>query len=109
MARWLAKNIVAARMARRCEVQLSYAIGMAQPVCFDVNTFGTGSVPDEVIARTLRETIPLTPQSIIDRFQLRRPIYAQAAAYGHFGFLSSGMPWERINMVTDLTGSQASG
>ena len=102
MARWLAKNLVASRMARRCEVQLSYAIGIAQPVSFDVNTFGTGSVPDEVIAQTLRETIPMTPQDIITRFQLRRPIYAQTAVYGHFGRDDLDLPWEKLNKVDAL-------
>jgi S-adenosylmethionine synthetase len=84
-ARWVAKNIVAARLARRCEVQLAYAIGVAQPVSVMVDTMGTGVVSDEVIDRAVHKVFDLTPAGIIADLDLRKPIYRQAAAYGHFG------------------------
>ena len=84
-ARWVAKNIVAARLAHRCEVQLAYAIGVARPVSLMVDTFGTGSVPDSAITRAVDEVFDLTPRGIITALDLRKPIYGPTAAYGHFG------------------------
>ena len=84
-ARWVAKNIVASGLARRCEVQLAYAIGVAEPVSIMVDTFGTGEAADETLQRAVREVFDLKPQSIIQALQLRNPIYQQTAAYGHFG------------------------
>ncbi len=84
-ARWVAKNIVAAKLARRCEVQLAYAIGVAHPVSIMVDTFGTGTVPDSVITRAVDEVFDLTPKGIITALDLRKPIYGPTAAYGHFG------------------------
>jgi S-adenosylmethionine synthetase len=84
-ARWVAKNIVASGLAQRCEVQLAYAIGVAEPVSIMVDTFGTGDAPDETLQRAVREVFDLKPQSIIQALQLRNPIYQQTAAYGHFG------------------------
>jgi S-adenosylmethionine synthetase len=84
-ARWVAKNIVDAKLARRCEVQLAYAIGVAQPVSVLVQTFGTGAVPDEELERLVREVFDLTPRGIIDALKLQRPIYRPTASYGHFG------------------------
>jgi len=84
-ARWIAKNIVAAGLARRCEVQLAYAIGVAQPVSVLVQTFGTGTLPDEVIEGAVREQFDLSPKGIIEALELRNPIYRATAAYGHFG------------------------
>jgi S-adenosylmethionine synthetase len=84
-ARWVAKNIVAAGLAKRCEVQLAYAIGVAEPVSVMVDTFGTGVVSDEAIMRAVRETFELTPKGIIESLDLRKPIYKATAAYGHFG------------------------
>jgi S-adenosylmethionine synthetase len=84
-ARWVAKNVVAAKLARRCEVQLAYAIGVAEPVSLTVNTFGTGSVPDVQIASAIRDVFRLTPKAITESLSLRRPIYRETAAYGHFG------------------------
>jgi S-adenosylmethionine synthetase len=84
-ARWVAKNVVAAGLARRCEVQVAYAIGVAEPVSVMVDTFGTGTVPDAEIMRAVRETFDLTPRAIALALELRRPIYEATAAYGHFG------------------------
>jgi S-adenosylmethionine synthetase len=84
-ARWVAKNVVAAGLARRCEVQLAYAIGVAEPVSVMIDTFGTGAVPDEALERAVRDVFDLTPRGIIDALELRRPIYRATAAYGHFG------------------------
>ena len=84
-ARWVAKNIVAAGLAKRCEVQLAYAIGVAEPVSVMVDTFDTGTVSDEKIMRAVRETFDLTPKGIIESLDLRKPIYKATAAYGHFG------------------------
>jgi S-adenosylmethionine synthetase len=83
--RWVAKNIVAAKLARRCEVQVAYAIGVAQPVSVMVDTFGTGAVPDAELERAVREVFDLTPKGIIDALRLKRPIYSPTSAYGHFG------------------------
>ena len=84
-ARWVAKNIVEAKLARRCEVQLAYAIGVAEPVSVMVDTFGTGRVPDARLERAVREVFDLTPRGIIDALKLRRPIYQPTASSGHFG------------------------
>ena len=92
--RWVAKNVVAAGLARRCEVQVAYAIGVARPVSLNVNTFGTGSLDHEHIERAIRETFDLRPAAIIEQLDLRRPIYRQTAAYGHFGRELPGLTWE---------------
>ena len=84
-ARWVAKNVVAAGLARRCEVQLAYAIGLAQPVSVAVDTFGTGTVPEGSIMRAIEQVFDLTPQGIMTALDLRKPIYSATAAYGHFG------------------------
>jgi S-adenosylmethionine synthetase len=84
-ARWVAKNIVAAKLARRCEVQLAYAIGVAEPVSVMVDTFGTSTVPEREILAAIREVFDLTPRGIIKSLDLRKPIYRPTAAYGHFG------------------------
>jgi S-adenosylmethionine synthetase len=97
MARYIAKNLVASGLATRCEVQLAYAIGVAEPVSVMVNTFGTGTVPEEKLTELVRANFPLTPKGIIDHLQLRRPIYHATAAFGHFGRTGPGFSWE----VTD--------
>ena len=102
MARCLAKNVVAAGLADRCEIQLSYAIGVAQPVSVLVDTFGTGKVCDDVIAERLMEAVRLTPSTIISHLNLRRPMYEQIAAYGHFGENAADMPWEKTELAQDL-------
>lgn len=94
MARYLAKNIVAVGLAEKCEVQLSYAIGIANPVSVNVNTFGTGKKDDELLAEFIYNNFDLTPSGIIDIFKLRRPIYEQVASYGHFGRTELNLPWE---------------
>jgi len=111
-ARWVAKNIVAAKLARRCEVQVAYAIGVAEPVSVYVQTFGTGAVPDTVIEAAVKEVFDLTPRAISRDLELRKPIYQATAAYGHFGrtpaTVGSGksaktfFTWERIDRVTAL-------
>ncbi len=108
-ARWVAKNIVAAKLARRCEVQLAYAIGVAQPVSVMVDTFGTNTVPESAIMRAVKEVFKLTPKDIIDALDLRKPIYQKTAAYGHFGRSPekngrSGtyFTWERTDRVKQL-------
>jgi S-adenosylmethionine synthetase len=83
--RWVAKNIVAAKLARRCEVQVAYAIGVAQPVSIMVDSFGTGVLPDSRLERIVREVFDLTPKGIIESLRLKRAIYSPTAAYGHFG------------------------
>jgi len=94
MARHIAKNLVAAKLAERVEVQLAYAIGVADPVSVLVNTFGDGELPEEQLVALVRETFPLTPGGIIDYLDLRRPIYRATAAYGHFGRNEPGFTWE---------------
>ncbi|KPG70306.1 methionine adenosyltransferase [Enterococcus sp. RIT-PI-f] len=101
-ARYIAKNIVAAKLAQKAEVQLAYAIGVAQPVSISVNTFGTGTVSNERLIRAIRENFDLRPAGIIDMLDLRRPIYRQTAAYGHFGRTDIELPWERTDKVTAL-------
>jgi len=95
MARYVAKNLVAAGVARRVEVQLAYAIGVAEPVSVMVETFGTGAIPDERITEIVRAIFSLTPRGIIEMLNLRRPIYRPTAAYGHFGRSEPGFTWER--------------
>ncbi len=97
MGRYIAKNVVAAGLARRCELQVAYAIGVAEPVSVMVETFGTGAVPDEKIAAAIREVFELTPRSIIDGLDLLRPIYEKTAAYGHFGRTEREFTWERVD------------
>ncbi len=101
-ARYVAKNIVAAGLADRCEVQLAYAIGVEEPVSVTVDTFGTGKVEDEKLVRVIRETFDLSPAGIIDTLDLRRPIYESTAAYGHFGRLEEGFTWEICDRAQDL-------
>jgi S-adenosylmethionine synthetase len=104
-ARWVAKNIVAAKLARRCEVLLSYAIGVAQPTSISVETFGTGAVPDSRILAAVREVFDLRPGAIITDLQLRRPIYRQTATYGHFGRDDLDLPWESTSRAERLRAS----
>ncbi|MCR4684081.1 MAG: methionine adenosyltransferase [Lachnospiraceae bacterium] len=101
-ARYVAKNIVAAGLADKCEIQLSYAIGVAQPTSIMVDTFGTGKVDDEKLVAIVRENFDLRPAGIIKMLDLRRPIYKQTAAYGHFGRNDLNLPWEALNKVDDL-------
>jgi len=96
-ARYIAKNIVAAGLADRCEVQLSYAIGIANPVSIYVNTFGTSKIPEAKICNLIKELFPLKPRQIIDHFQLLRPIYTPTAVYGHFGRSDVNFPWEALD------------
>lgn len=98
-ARWVAKNIVAAGLAKRAEVQLAYAIGVAKPVSIYVDTFGTGAISDDQIVTLIEENVDLRPDAIIKNLDLRRPIYKQTAAYGHFGRNDLDLPWERLNLV----------
>ena len=97
MARYLAKKSVAVGLAEKCEVQLSYAIGIANPVSVNVNTFGTGKKDDELLAEFIYNNFDLTPSGIIDIFKLRRPIYEQVASYGHFGRTELNLPWEQLD------------
>ena len=98
-ARWVAKNIVAAGLADKCQVQLAYAIGVARPVSVRVDTFGTGSVGDEALEAAVDKVFDLRPTAIINRLDLRRPIYRQTAAYGHFGRPELDLPWEKTDMM----------
>ncbi|WP_242394113.1 methionine adenosyltransferase [Anaeromyxobacter oryzisoli] len=97
MGRYIAKNVVAARLATRCEVQVAYAIGVADPVSVMVDTFGTGAVPEEKIARAIREVFGLQPRQIIEGLDLLRPIYEKTAAYGHFGRTEKTFTWEQTD------------
>ena len=101
-ARWVAKNIVAAGLAHRCQVQLAYAIGVANPVSVNVTTFGTGSVPDHVLAKAVNEVFDLRPSAIIRDLDLRKPIYRRLAAYGHMGREDLGVAWERTDRASAL-------
>ncbi len=94
MARYMAKNIVAAGLAERCEVQLAYAIGVAEPVSVSVNTFGTGTVPEERMVEIVLANFDLTPKGMINTLKLRRPIYRATAAFGHFGRTEPSFTWE---------------
>lgn len=99
-ARYIAKNIVAAKLAKRCEVQLAYAIGVAEPVSVRVDTFGTSTVPEDDITQAVRKIFPLKPKALIDHLKLKRPIYNETSYHGHFG--RSQFPWEKTNMVSKL-------
>ena len=101
-ARYVAKNIVAAGLAKRCEIQLSYAIGVAQPTSIMVDTFGTGKLSNEELVDVIRKHFDLRPAGIIKMLDLRRPIYKQTAAYGHFGRTDLDLPWERLDRVEEL-------
>jgi S-adenosylmethionine synthetase len=101
-ARWVAKNIVASGLADRCEIQVAYAIGVAHPLSVNVETFGTGKLPDEQIAELINATFDLRPGAIIRDLDLRRPIYRRVAAYGHFGRDDLDLPWEQLDRVADL-------
>ncbi|MCR4838421.1 MAG: methionine adenosyltransferase [Eubacterium sp.] len=101
-ARYVAKNIVAAGLAERCEIQLSYAIGVAQPTSVMVDTFGTGKLSDQRLTEIVRENFDLRPAGIIKMLDLRRPIYKQTAAYGHFGRTDIDVPWEKTDMAEKL-------
>ena len=102
MARYVAKNVVAAGLADRAEVQLAYAIGVAEPVSINVNTFGTGKVDDERIVELIRENFLLTPKGMIDSLNLRRPIYRKTAAFGHFGRTEDSFSWEKTDKAEAL-------
>ena len=102
MARYVAKNVVAAGLARRCEIQLAYAIGVAHPLAINVQTFGTGTCSEARLAEAIQRSFDLRPGPIIRDFDLRRPIYRQTAAYGHFGRDDLDLPWERVDRVDEL-------
>ena len=102
MARHIAKNLISAGVADRCEIQLAYAIGVAEPVSVMVNSFGTGLVEEEKLVQLVRDIFPLTPLGIIDYLDLRRPIYKQTAAYGHFGRTEKGFSWEMTNKAEEI-------
>jgi len=102
MARYVAKNVVAAGLADRCQVQLAYAIGVAEPVSVYVNSFGTGTVDDDKISELVRAHFKLTPRGIIEALDLRRPIYKKTAAFGHFGRTEPEFTWERTDKATAL-------
>jgi S-adenosylmethionine synthetase len=107
MARYVAKNVVAAGLARRCELQLAYAIGVAHPLAINLQTFGTGTLPDTVLADLVQRTFDLRPGAIISNLDLRRPIYRPTAAYGHFGRSDLDLPWERTDRVAELRDAAA--
>lgn len=98
-ARYVAKNVVASGIAKKCEIQLAYAIGVAQPLSIYVNTYGTGKISDDKIVDIIRENFDLRPAAIIENFNLRRPIYKQTAAYGHFGRTDINVPWEKTDKI----------
>ena len=102
MMRYVAKNIVAAGLADRCEIQVAYAIGVAHPTSINVSTFGTGKLPDEKLVEIIRENFDLRPTAIINALDLRRPIYKQVAAYGHFGRDDLDVPWEKTDRAEEL-------
>jgi len=101
-ARYVAKNIVAAGLAEKCEVELAYAIGVASPVSIMIETFGTNKIPEERIVKAVRELFDLRPAGIIESLDLRRPLYKQVSAYGHFGRLELNLPWEKLDKVEKL-------
>ncbi|HIY33976.1 MAG TPA: methionine adenosyltransferase [Candidatus Eubacterium faecigallinarum] len=101
-ARWVAKNIVAAGLAKKCEIQLAYAIGVAKPVSVLVDTFGTGIISDEKISEIVNKVFDLRPSAIIERLDLRKPIYCKLAAYGHMGREDLGVSWEKTDMVDEI-------
>jgi S-adenosylmethionine synthetase len=100
--RYVAKNIVAAGLADRCEIQVSYAIGVAEPTSISINTFGTGKINDDAIVKLVRQHFDLRPWGIITMLDLLRPIYRQTAAYGHFGRNDIDLPWERTDKADEL-------
>lgn len=102
MCRYIAKNLVAAGIADRCEVQLAYAIGVPDPVSILVDSFGTGKIPQEKIYKLVRKYFPMSPKGIIEHLNLRRPIYKKTAAYGHFGRMEPEFTWERTDLAVDL-------
>jgi S-adenosylmethionine synthetase len=102
MARYIAKNIIAAGLAERCLVQLAYAIGVAEPVSVLIDTSGTGKVSEIRLAQIVREIFNLTPRGIIESLHLLQPIYRKTAAYGHFGRTDAGFPWEEIDKAPSL-------
>ena len=102
MARYIAKNVVAAELADECEIQIAYTIGKANPLAITVDTFGTGEVSDKQLNSAIREVFDMRPAAIIDQFQLRRPIYTPLSAYGHFGREELDLPWERTDQKEDL-------
>ena len=102
MARYVAKNIVEAGLAKKCELQLSYAIGVAHPVSVTVETFGTETVPVETIEQAVRQCFDLRPTAIIRHLDLRRPIFRKTAAYGHFGRQDPDFTWEKCDKVDEL-------
>ncbi|MEE9168572.1 MAG: methionine adenosyltransferase [bacterium] len=101
-ARWVAKNVVAAGLAKKCEVQIAYAIGVAEPVSIMVDTFGTSVLPNEEIQKRIKNVFDLRPAAIIEALQLRRPVYRNTAAYGHFGRNGGGFTWEETNRVEEI-------
>jgi S-adenosylmethionine synthetase len=102
MARYIAKNVVAAKLAERCEIQLAYAIGVPHPVSLRVDTFGTEKVAVSAIEKAVAEHFDMSPKGIIEKFDLRSPIFAQTAAYGHFGRTDVELPWEKLDMADTL-------
>jgi len=102
MARYIAKNIVAAGLAEKCDVQIAYAIGVSKPVSIMVNTYGTGKAPDEKITEAVKKAFDMTPKGIIEQLKLRRPIYQKTAVYGHFGRNDPDFTWERTDKVDEL-------
>lgn len=102
MARYIAKNIVAARLADKCEIQLAYAIGVAEPVSVMINTYGTGQISNSELTKIVRKVFPLTPRAIIDHLDLRKPIFEKTAAYGHFGRELPEFKWEKTDMADEL-------
>jgi S-adenosylmethionine synthetase len=100
--RWVAKNVVAAGLADRCEIQVAYAIGMARPLSINVETFGTGKIADDKIVKIIDEHFDLRPGAIIRDLDLRRPIFRQTSAYGHFGRDDIAFPWENTNKAKEL-------
>jgi len=101
-ARWVAKNLVASGLAEKAEVRLAYVIGVAEPLAIDVNTYGTGKLPDEKISKIIRNVFDLRPGMLIENLRLRRPIYRPLAAYGHFGRDDLNLPWEKLDKVEEL-------
>jgi len=102
MARYIAKNIVASGIAKKCEVELAYSIGEAEPVSLFVDTFGTGKIDDDKLATIVRKEFPLKPYEIIKYLKLKRPIYKKTAAYGHFGRINENFSWEKADKINDL-------
>lgn len=102
MARYIAKNIVAAGLAKKCEIQIAYAIGVPQPVSIMVNTFGSGKLPDERIVKIVKKMFDLRPKAMIEYLKLRRPIYKKTACYGHFGRMEEGFTWEQLDKVEEI-------